>query len=77
MSTVECPKCGFLTEIFPRTTGGADSLSGLEVIGRIPFDSRLTRCLDEGQCPFEEIGVFWSYLFYKSIRCNYFICFHL
>ncbi|KAL5105572.1 Cytosolic Fe-S cluster assembly factor nubp1 [Taenia crassiceps] len=55
MSTVDCPRCGFSTEIFPRTTGGANSLSGLEVIGRIPFDSRLTRCLDEGQCPFEEI----------------------
>ncbi|CDI96883.1 cytosolic Fe S cluster assembly factor nubp1 [Echinococcus multilocularis] len=54
MSAVECPKCGFSTELFPRTTGGADSLIGMEVIGRIPFDSRLTRCLDEGRCPFEE-----------------------
>ncbi|VDM33857.1 unnamed protein product [Hydatigera taeniaeformis] len=55
MSAVECPNCGFANEIFPRTTGGADSLTGLEVIGRIPLDSRLTRCLDEGQCPFDVI----------------------
>lgn len=56
MSSFECPKCGVSSGLFPKTTGGADSLSreGLGVIGRIPLDPRLTRCLDEGRCPFEE-----------------------
>ncbi|VDN99576.1 unnamed protein product [Rodentolepis nana] len=51
MTGVRCPKCEVFTEIFPKTTGGADSLCGLEVMARIPLDSRLTRCLDEGRCP--------------------------
>uniref|UniRef100_A0A5K3EZF3 Cytosolic Fe-S cluster assembly factor NUBP1 homolog n=1 Tax=Mesocestoides corti TaxID=53468 RepID=A0A5K3EZF3_MESCO len=54
MSSFDCPKCGVSSNLFPKTTGGADSLQGSEVIGRIPFDPRLTRCLDEGRCPFEE-----------------------
>lgn len=56
MTGLQCPKCGVSTQIFPRTTGGADSLNGLEVIGRIPLDPRLTRCLDEGRCPLEKHG---------------------
>ncbi|VDL60911.1 unnamed protein product [Hymenolepis diminuta] len=56
MTGIRCPKCGVSTEIFPKTTGGADSLNGVEVMARIPLESRLTRCLDEGRCPFDIEG---------------------
>lgn len=63
MTSFDCPRCGVSSGLFPTSTGGADSLcttqhdSGnqLSVLGRIPLDARLTRCLDEGRCPFEEL----------------------
>nr|VZI08460.1 unnamed protein product [Spirometra erinaceieuropaei] len=68
MSAFECPKCHVSSPLFPTTTGGAASLCvgrggggdgttpgvDLPLLGRIPLDPLLTRCLDEGLCPFEE-----------------------
>ena len=61
MSSLSCPKCGNHCEVFPRTTGGADSLNGYEIIARIPLDPKLTRCLDEGLCPYDDIGRLCSF----------------
>lgn len=51
MSTFSCPRCGASSSIYPRTTGGADSLcssEGLDLLGRIAVDPLLlSGCVGE------------------------------
>ncbi len=58
MTSFACPGCGHSAKLFPATSGGAEQMCkemGLELLGQVPLDPRVGRCLDEGQNPFEEV----------------------
>jgi len=51
MSVYVCSKCSHAVEIFPKTSGGGESLAkecDIPFLGRIPIDTKLTKCCDEG-----------------------------
>lgn len=51
MSIFVCPKCNNGYELFPKTSGGGESLAKeyeLEFLGRIPIDSNLAKSCDAG-----------------------------
>ena len=52
MSGFVCPNCKFESQIFKPTTGGAKQLaldSGLELLGCVPLDPMIGKCVDFGQ----------------------------
>jgi len=51
MSQFVCPKCNFMSTIFPSSTGGADKLSadtGVPILARIPLDPVIGKACDDG-----------------------------
>jgi Mrp family chromosome partitioning ATPase len=52
MTHFVCPKCHKSTDVFPGTTGGAESLTEtykVPVIARIPLDPRIGEAMDNGE----------------------------
>jgi ATP-binding protein involved in chromosome partitioning len=47
MAALECPHCRETVDLFPRSTRLADA--GVDVLGRIPFDLRLSEAADRGR----------------------------
>ena len=47
MAALECPHCRETIDLFPRSTRLADA--GVDVLGRIPFDLRLSEAADRGR----------------------------
>jgi hypothetical protein len=49
-----CSQCTTVTDIFPRTTGGAEAMCaemGVRMLGRLPLDPALMRCCETGEPP--------------------------
>jgi len=52
MSGFVCPNCKTESQLFPPTSGGAQSMCdelGLKLLGKLPLDPRIGRCCDEGR----------------------------
>ncbi|MBX8634093.1 MAG: Mrp/NBP35 family ATP-binding protein [Candidatus Thermoplasmatota archaeon] len=50
MSFMKCPHCGETIEMYPRDDGrDSELLSGLKVLGRMPFDPKVAVLADRGQ----------------------------
>ncbi|VDK67472.1 unnamed protein product [Gongylonema pulchrum] len=57
MSAFVCPCCANVTQLFPRTTGGAKAMCdtlAVPLLASLPFDSHLAECADAGDDFFEK-----------------------
>lgn len=57
MSSFICPCCSNVSQLFPRTTGGAEAMCNelaVPLLASLPFDSHMTRCADAGEDYFEK-----------------------
>ncbi|XP_025104454.1 cytosolic Fe-S cluster assembly factor NUBP1 homolog isoform X1 [Pomacea canaliculata] len=58
MSIFICPKCKKDSYIFPPSTGGGEKMAAdfrVPFLGRLPLDSRIGKCCDEGKSFLEEV----------------------
>uniref|UniRef100_A0A183H2V9 beta-ketoacyl-[acyl-carrier-protein] synthase I n=1 Tax=Onchocerca flexuosa TaxID=387005 RepID=A0A183H2V9_9BILA len=56
MSSFICPCCSKLSQLFPRTTGGAETMCSelsVPLLVSLPFDGRMAECADAGEDYFE------------------------
>lgn len=70
MSGFVCPKCKFESQIFPKTTGGAEKMCqemDVRFLGSIPLDPLIGQCCDEGKSFVKEHPNSPATLAYKEI----------
>ncbi|CAG9535909.1 unnamed protein product [Cercopithifilaria johnstoni] len=57
MSSFICPCCSKISQLFPRTTGGAETMCtelSVPLLASLPFDSNIAECADAGEDFFEK-----------------------
>uniref|UniRef100_A0A0R3RBX7 Cytosolic Fe-S cluster assembly factor NUBP1 homolog n=1 Tax=Brugia timori TaxID=42155 RepID=A0A0R3RBX7_9BILA len=57
MSSFICPCCSNVSQLFPRTTGGAEMMCNelsVPLLALLPFDSHMAKCADSGEDYFEK-----------------------
>lgn len=57
MSSFICPCCSEISQLFPRSTGGAEMMCNelsVPLLASLPFDSRMAECSDAGEDYFEK-----------------------
>ncbi|KAL3998007.1 hypothetical protein ACH3XW_13275 [Acanthocheilonema viteae] len=57
MSSFICPCCSKISQLFPRTTGGAETMCNelsVPLLASLPFDSHMAECADAGEDYFEK-----------------------